>query len=211
MIVVIQKTNENPFVSRDDEWRNAFTSNKQRFRFRNELFPRRIRTVHRENLRKLELSFLSRLLRLLSLRTRVNQISRVGNRYFTLWNCKLQGSNNWDFQHHEFQKFISSSQNDIKQRIGLRWQTPSNDYTGNDRCNKIVAILNVSISTLVSIKATVWLLYFKEGRTVADPRASINRSVSPYQTSDAGLTRFFSSFSFFLSFFPSTLSKDPLG
>lgn len=211
MIVVIQKTNENPFLSRDDKWRNAFTSNKQRFRFRNELFPRRIRTVHRENLRKLELSFLSRLLRLLSLRTRVNQISRVGNRYFTLWNCKLQGSNNWDFQHHEFQKFISSSQNDIKQRIGLRWQTPSNDYTGNDRCNKIVAILNVSISTLVSIKATVWLLYFKEGRTVADPRASINRSVSPYQTSDAGLTRFFSSFSFFLSFFPSTLSKDPLG
>lgn len=211
MIVVIQKTNENPFLSRDDKWRNAFTSNKQRFRFRNELFRRGIRTVHRENLRKLELSFLSRLLRLLSLRTRVNQISRVGNRYFTSWNCKLQGSNNWDFQHHEFQKFISSSQNDIKQRIGLRWQTPSNDYTGNDRCNKIVAILNVSISTLVSIKATVWLLYFKEGRTVADPRASINRSVSPYQTSDAGLTRFFSSFSFFLSFFPSTLSKDPLG
>lgn len=208
MIVVIQKTNENPFLSRDDKWRNAFTSNKQRFRFRNELFPRRIRTVHRENLRKLELSFLSRLS---NPRTRVNQISRVGNRYFTLWNCKLQGSNNWDFQHHEFQKFISSSQNDIKQRIGLRWQTPSNDYTGNDRCNKIVAILNVSISTLVSIKATVWLLYFKEGRTVADPRASINRSVSPYQTSDAGLTRFFSSFSFFLSFFPSTLSKDPLG
>lgn len=209
--MLFKKQTRTRSFSRDDEWRNAFTSNKQRFRFRNELFRRRIRTVHRENLRKLELSFLSRLLRLLSLRTRVNQISRVGNRYFTLWNCKLQESNNWDFQHHEFQKFISSSQNDIKQRIGLRWQTPSNDYTGNDRCNKIVAILNVSISTLVSIKATVWLLYFKEGRTVADPRASINRSVSPYQTSDAGLTRFFSSFSFFLSFFPSTLSKDPLG